>query len=456
MPPKNSVNPELDEVLARPENRCCADCGAKAPRWASVNLGVLVCIDCSGTHRSLGVHISVVKSVTLDKWQPKWIATVSKIGNRIANSYYLSRLPRDYEAPRESDSRDKLNLWIRNKYERKDYAPRNQPSPAELLAQGRNPDVYDGAGDDDYDSRNNGRRGARDRSDSDDRHQSNNRRSETRRDERPRQRERTPEEKWDDRSRASKVSAPTPAPAPKTSDVVDLLGFDSAPVSAPPTSTPQPLAQSQNVGAVDFFAFQNAAAPTPDLNLIPTPSPVPATPAPEQIQNEKVDFMKNSLASLYNQPATDNRFSAFGPGPGMGAGFGCGCNGMMQQQNMNTGLHQLQGLQPPYNQQPQGYSALFNQQTQGFPSGCNGCGGCNGYGCGGCSCSGCGCNGFSGCGGCGCGGCGGCSCGGCGCGNGMMQQPMNQGLHQMQGMGFGAQMPGSACNATGFTYAGFR
>ena len=47
-----------------------------------------MCIDCAGIHRNLGVHISVVKSVTLDKWQPKWIHTVSTIGNRVSNNYY--------------------------------------------------------------------------------------------------------------------------------------------------------------------------------------------------------------------------------------------------------------------------------------------------------------------------------------------------------------------------------
>lgn len=82
------ANTDLQPVVDLEDNRTCADCDCKAPRWASVNLGILLCIDCAGIHRHLGVHISVVKSVTLDKWQDKWIDTMLKIGNRKSNNFY--------------------------------------------------------------------------------------------------------------------------------------------------------------------------------------------------------------------------------------------------------------------------------------------------------------------------------------------------------------------------------
>lgn len=50
----------IDVLRKVPGNDKCADCGAPEPDWASLNLGVLMCIECSGVHRNLGVHISKV------------------------------------------------------------------------------------------------------------------------------------------------------------------------------------------------------------------------------------------------------------------------------------------------------------------------------------------------------------------------------------------------------------
>ncbi|KAH7664017.1 Arf-GAP with coiled-coil ANK repeat and PH domain-containing protein [Dioscorea alata] len=71
-------------------NDICADCGASEPDWASLNLGVLVCIECSGVHRNLGVHISKVRSLTLDVkvWEPSVISLFESLGNAFANSIW--------------------------------------------------------------------------------------------------------------------------------------------------------------------------------------------------------------------------------------------------------------------------------------------------------------------------------------------------------------------------------
>ncbi len=59
---------ELNVLCRIPENATCVDCGIEDGTWASCNLGVFFCMTCSGIHRSLGVHISFVKSVELDLW----------------------------------------------------------------------------------------------------------------------------------------------------------------------------------------------------------------------------------------------------------------------------------------------------------------------------------------------------------------------------------------------------
>jgi len=65
-----------------PENKLCIDCGEANPKWTSVNLGCFICLNCCGIHRSLGVHLSFVRSCTLDSWSPKQLRFLRLGGNR--------------------------------------------------------------------------------------------------------------------------------------------------------------------------------------------------------------------------------------------------------------------------------------------------------------------------------------------------------------------------------------
>jgi Putative GTPase activating protein for Arf/Ankyrin repeats (3 copies)/PH domain len=123
--PASPREPETPAILLQLReiagNSKCADCGRADPEWASINLGLLLCVECAGCHRSLGTHISKVRSVKLDKLDEHLVNMMMCIGNQAGNAIWEHKVAPGQRPTKETNQT--RSMWIRAKYEMKSFVP---------------------------------------------------------------------------------------------------------------------------------------------------------------------------------------------------------------------------------------------------------------------------------------------------------------------------------------------
>ncbi|KAM4533437.1 arf-GAP with SH3 domain, ANK repeat and PH domain-containing protein 1 isoform 3-T3 [Odontesthes bonariensis] len=112
----------IEDVLRMPGNEICCDCGAADPKWLSTNLGILTCIECSGIHREMGVHISRIQSMELDKLGTSELLLAKNVGNSSFNEIMEGNLSSPSPKPTPSSDMTVRKEFINAKYVDHKYA----------------------------------------------------------------------------------------------------------------------------------------------------------------------------------------------------------------------------------------------------------------------------------------------------------------------------------------------
>ncbi|XP_050987561.1 arf-GAP with SH3 domain, ANK repeat and PH domain-containing protein 1a isoform X2 [Labeo rohita] len=128
----------IEDVLRMPGNEVCCDCGAPEPKWLSTNLGILTCIECSGIHREMGVHISRIQSMELDKLGTSELLLAKNVGNSSFNEILEGNLPSPSPKPAPSSDMNERKEYINAKYVEHRFARRTATT-----ATARQGDLYE-------------------------------------------------------------------------------------------------------------------------------------------------------------------------------------------------------------------------------------------------------------------------------------------------------------------------
>ncbi|XP_019118947.2 stromal membrane-associated protein 1 isoform X3 [Larimichthys crocea] len=365
----------LSKLLREDDNKYCADCEAKGPRWASWNLGLFMCIRCAGIHRNLGVHISRVKSVNLDQWTPEQIQSMVDMGNSRARQLYEAHLPESFRRPQTDQA---VEVFIRDKYERKKYYDKEALGAAPKSSEAAPPSTSPSS-------------------------QADRSRQELQK-EREKKKEEKKKEKDVEKLNNTKQSECKVSPKESKEPAVDLLGLDApeggekgsgsvAPISdeldifGPMVSNPLP--SSNNTQQAQ--SGSSAAPPQADPSTSSSASSSTSTTTTTKAEQKKL-LSKDSILSLYasssvgsqpqsqQQPAPGQagmymgqpqmQFTAQGFAPGMGGavppttmmGGGAMMPGMALPNGSYMGMQQQQQGVMPANQGQNLYSMPQGQQ----------------------------------------------------------------------------------------------
>eukprot|EP00727_Mastigamoeba_balamuthi_P012744 m51a1_g8092 putative adp-ribosylation factor gtpase-activating protein agd12 (312) ;mRNA; f:53601-54792 len=131
--PRSAAPQKLRRLCDMPGNDVCADCGAPQPCWAVINLGILVCLECSGAHRALGTHISQVRSLAMDTrcWTDSVVAAMAAVGNARANARWEAGLAAIGDArPGPQWAMEQRVAFVRHKYADAKYVLLSSAAPA--------------------------------------------------------------------------------------------------------------------------------------------------------------------------------------------------------------------------------------------------------------------------------------------------------------------------------------
>ncbi|XP_069588025.1 arf-GAP with SH3 domain, ANK repeat and PH domain-containing protein 1 isoform X1 [Ranitomeya imitator] len=121
----------IEDVQKTAGNEACCDCGSADPTWLSTNLGILTCIECSGIHREMGVHISRIQSLELDKLGTSELLLAKNVGNNSFNEIMEGNLPSPSPKPTSSSDMTARKEYITAKYVEHKFCRRMCSSGAE-------------------------------------------------------------------------------------------------------------------------------------------------------------------------------------------------------------------------------------------------------------------------------------------------------------------------------------